>query len=100
MVAAFAMLANCPVVVYNIWEEHAHVLCPPRMGYILEKLTSHRKSAVRAVARTPLVLWSNGGHYQAVVPCKRFRMSAAAALSFRYTESNVVDKTDLVLICD
>ena len=97
MVAAFAMFAKLPVVVYNIWEKDVHVLCPPRMHYRPEEITTHRSSTVRGVRATPFVLWSNGGHYQAVVPSARFRISDTALRSFRYTESNFVDKEELVL---
>ena len=96
MVAAFALLANHPVVVYNIWEQHVHVVCPRSMRYVPEEISMHRLSAVRSVRTTPFILWSNGGHYQAVVPMQRFHASSDILGGFRYTQSNVVDKKDLV----
>ena len=100
VVAAFALLAKHPVVVYNIWEKDVHVICPPSMMYHLEALPLHLQSTVHGVRTTPFVLWSNGGHYQAVVPFSRFCASGSALQSFRYKSSNVVDKKDLALIMD
>ena len=102
MIAAFAHLANVPVVVWNLWEEHVHVLCP--QGVVrhrgIENVTTHRASVHLAVQNTPFVLWCNGGHYQAIVPLNLFRASAGKVSAFRFLESNVLDKKDLSLMCD
>ena len=100
VVAAFAMFAKYPVVVYNFWGKEAQIICPPSMMYHLEALPLHLRSSVHGVRTTPFVLWNDGGHYQAVVPLSRFRASATALNSFRYKTSNVVDKEDLELIVE
>ena len=102
MIAAFADLANAPVVVYNLWEEEVHVICPQKVvrRRQVENLTNHRSSAYLVVQRTPFVLWCNGGHYQAIVPLARFSVSDTQTSSFRFQESNVVDKEHLSLVCD
>ncbi len=97
VVAAFAMFAKYPVVVYNLWAKEAQIICPPSMRYQYEALPLHLQSSVHGVRTTPFVLWNNGGHYQAVVPLSRFRASATALNGYRYQTSNVVDKKDLEL---
>ena len=97
IIATFATFSGYPVVVYNVWEEHVHVTLPtqhqhPWHGY--EMLKHHRNSRNESVRTTPFVLWSNGGHYQAVVSRNELEITATAAASFAYANSNLLYKKD------